>query len=207
MKREYLKELGIEDEAIDKILAENGKDIEREKQKTENAKADADSLRGQLADRDKDLEELRKNVGDADAIKAEMQKLQTKYDTDTQAYKAQLAERDYSAAASAAITGSNVKFSSKGAEKAFMADLMAKKLEMKDGQLAGFDDFLKGWKENDPGSFVVEGGRPSFGRPVGGNGGGKPSENIGITLAKSIGANAAQNNKAYTDVLSQYKGD
>lgn len=207
MKREYLKELGIEDEAIDKILAENGKDIEREKQKTENAKADADGLRDQLADRDNDLEELRKNAGDADAIKAEMQKLQTKYDTDTQAYKAQLADRDYSAAASAAISGSNVKFSSKGAEKAFMADLMAKKLEMKNGQLTGFDDFLKGWKENDPGSFVVEGSRPSFGRPVGGNGGGKPNENIGITLAKSIGANAAQNSKAYTDVLSRYKGD
>ena len=28
MKREFLKELGIEDEVIDKIMDENGKDIE-----------------------------------------------------------------------------------------------------------------------------------------------------------------------------------
>ena len=41
MKREYLKELGLEDEIIDKVLAENGKDIEREKGKAEAAKADA----------------------------------------------------------------------------------------------------------------------------------------------------------------------
>ena len=57
MKREYLKELGLEDEIIDKVLAENGKDIEREKGKAEAAKADAENLKTQLADRDKDLEE------------------------------------------------------------------------------------------------------------------------------------------------------
>ena len=74
MKREYLIELGLEDEIIDKVLAENGKDIEREKGKAEAAKADAENLKTQLADRDKDLEELKKNVGSADEIKAQMMK-------------------------------------------------------------------------------------------------------------------------------------
>ncbi len=31
MKREFLKNLGLEDEVIDKIMAENGKDIEKAK--------------------------------------------------------------------------------------------------------------------------------------------------------------------------------
>lgn len=208
MKREYLKELGLEDEIIDKVLAENGKDIEREKGKAEAAKADAENLKTQLADRDKDLEELKKNAGSADEIKAQMDELKAKYDKDTEAYKAQIAERDYSAAASAAITGANVKFSSKGAEKAFRDELKAKGLPLKDGALEGFDDFLKAQREDDPGAFASDKPTPSFGRPVGAGGknnGG--TENIGIALAKSIGAATAQNNKTYSDVLSQYKGE
>ena len=200
MKREYLKELGLEDEIIDKVLAENGKDIEREKGKAEAAKADAENLKTQLADRDKDLEELKKNVGSADELKA-------KYDKDTEAYKAQIAERDYSAAASAAITGANVKFSSKGAERAFRDELKAKGLTLKDGALEGFDDFLKAQREADPGAFASDKPTPSFGRPVGAGGKDNGTENIGIALAKSIGAATAQNNKTYSDVLSQYKGE
>ena len=207
MKREYLKELGLEDEIIDKVLAENGKDIEREKGKVEAAKADAENLKTQLADRDKDLEELKKNAGSADEIKAQMDELKAKYDKDTEAYKAQIAERDYSAAASAAITGANVKFSSKGAERAFRGELKAKGLTLKDGALEGFDDFLKAQREADPGAFASDKPTPSFGRPVGAGGKEKGTENIGIALAKSIGAATAQNNKTYSDVLSQYKGE
>ena len=33
MKREFLKELGLTDEQIDKIMAENGGDIQREQDK------------------------------------------------------------------------------------------------------------------------------------------------------------------------------
>jgi hypothetical protein len=33
MKREFLEELGVEKEVIDKIMAENGKDINAEKSK------------------------------------------------------------------------------------------------------------------------------------------------------------------------------
>ena len=197
MKREYLKELGLEDEIIDKVLAENGKDIEREKGKAEAAKADAENLKTQLADRDKDLEELKKNAGSADEIKAQMDELKAKYDKDTESFKAQIAERDYSAAASAAITGANVKFSSKGAERAFRDELKAKGLTLKDGALEGFDDFLKAQREADPGAFA----------PVGAGGKDNGTENIGIALAKSIGAATAQNNKTYSDVLSQYKGE
>jgi hypothetical protein len=214
MKREYLKELGLEDEIIDKVLAENGKDIEREKGKAEAAKADAEAakadaenLKTQLADRDKDLEELKKNAGSADEIKAQMDELKAKYDKDTEAYKSQIAERDYSAAASAAITGANVKFSSKGAERAFRDELKAKGLTLKDGALEGFDDFLKAQREADPGAFASHKPTPSFGRPVGAGGKDNGTENIGIALAKSIGAATAQNNKTYSDVLSQYKGE
>ena len=90
MKREYLKELGLEDEIIDKVLTENGKDIEREKGKAEAAKADTENLKTQLADRDKDLEELKKNAGSADEIKARMDELKAKISTQDQRVKSAL---------------------------------------------------------------------------------------------------------------------
>ena len=41
MKRSFLGDLGLEKEVVDKIMAENGKDIE-------NAKADYDELKAEL---------------------------------------------------------------------------------------------------------------------------------------------------------------
>lgn len=40
MKREFLKELGLTDEQIDKIMAENGKDIEKYKTLAETKEAE-----------------------------------------------------------------------------------------------------------------------------------------------------------------------
>ena len=47
MKREFLEGLGLEKEVIDKVMAENGKDIEAEKTKTKNAEADRDRYKEQ----------------------------------------------------------------------------------------------------------------------------------------------------------------
>ena len=43
MKRSFLKELGLEDEVIDKIMAENGKDIEAHKSNGDKLTADLDA--------------------------------------------------------------------------------------------------------------------------------------------------------------------
>lgn len=66
MKREMLKELGLEDEAINQIMAENGKDIEKAK----SAFADYEDIKSQLENANKKIE----SFGDVDAIKSEVQK-------------------------------------------------------------------------------------------------------------------------------------
>lgn len=48
MKREFLEGLKLEKDTIDAIMAENGKDIEREKAKTEEEKTQKDLLDRQL---------------------------------------------------------------------------------------------------------------------------------------------------------------
>ena len=52
------------------------------------------------------------------------------------------------------------------AEKAFIADLTANKLEMKDGTLTGFDDYCKKQQESDPAAFQSEKPAPTFANPI-----------------------------------------
>ena len=186
MKREFLEALNIDNETVDKILDENSRDIGREKQKTDQLKDDLAKVQEQLAQRDKDMEDLKKSAADVEGIKKQLDELQGKYNTETEQYKAQIAERDYSDAMTRMISEKGVKFSSKAAEKAFLADLKAKALELKDGSLdgSGFDDFLKSQKESDPAAFEAEKPAPTFVKPTGAGG---PPEHV------SAAAQAARN--------------
>lgn len=194
MKREFLEGLGLDKDAVDKILDENSRDIGREKQKADQAKEDLTAARQQLADRDKDIEELKKSSGDAEGIRKQLEDLQGKYTKDTEDYKAQLADRDYSDAVQRAISEKGIKFSSKAAERAYIADLKAKRLELKDGVLTGFDDWHKGQTEADPSAFQPDKPAPTFAKPVG-TGGAPAGEGKGAMYAKQFNAQYAQTKK------------
>ena len=120
----------------------------------------------QLTQRDKDIEDLKKNAGDADDLKTKLDTLQKKYDTDTAEFQSKLDARDYADAVRAGIAAKGIKFTSKAAEKAFIADLTANKLEMKDGTLTGFDDYCKKQQESDPAAFQSEKPAPTFANPI-----------------------------------------
>lgn len=206
MKRDFLEGLGLEKEAIDKIMAENGADLEREKAKTTTAKADLADAQAKLNTANTELETLKKANGDIAAVQQQLSELQTKYDTDTTALKGQIADRDYSDAISKAIAEKGLKFSSKAAEKAFIADLMDNRLEVKDGVPSGFDERVKAHREADPDAFAPDKPAPSFGtRPVGGGG---QHQTTGETLAEQLGKASAEQSKAANNIISGYlKGE
>lgn len=77
MKREFLKELGLADDAIEKIMAENGKDINELKTAGATAQTTIADLQKQISDRDKQLETLKKSSGDNEALQAQITELQT----------------------------------------------------------------------------------------------------------------------------------
>ena len=56
MKRSFLKELGIESEVIDKIMSENGKDIETYKTKLEDYVEEVKELKAGKVDVSKEIE-------------------------------------------------------------------------------------------------------------------------------------------------------
>lgn len=86
MKREFLKELGLTDEQIDKIMAENGKDIENAKgdlaekeTELETKTKEVESLQGQLDTANKEIESYKEM--DIESIKAAADDYKIKYET------------------------------------------------------------------------------------------------------------------------------
>lgn len=98
MKREQLKEWGLTDDQIDKIMAENGRDIEKHKTAAEEAQAAADGLTEQLKGRDEQLKELQKNAGDNADLKAQIEELQKANKEQKAAFDEQLAQQRFQAA-------------------------------------------------------------------------------------------------------------
>lgn len=174
MKREFLEGLGLEKETIDKIMAENGADLEREKAKTTAAKADLADAQGKLTAAQTELDGLKKSNGDIAAVQKQLTDLQAKYDKDTGDLRTQLADRDYTDAIARGISGKGLKFSSKSARQAFEAALKEKKLELKDGELSGLDDFIKVQKESDPDAFAPDKPAPRIVIGLGGGNGQPP---------------------------------
>ena len=57
---------------------------------------------------------------------------------------------------------SGLKFSSESARKAFLAEAKAQNFAMKDGEILGFDDYVKAFKESDPSAILPAGGIARF---------------------------------------------
>ena len=145
MKTEDLKSHGLTDEQIAFVMAENGKDVKREKDKADNYKSQLDTANETLKGFEgKDFDKLTKERDD----------WKEKFSTAKSEYEEKLKAIDFGKALDNAVK--DLKFTSNSAKKAFVSDIRDKKLEVKDGKLAGFDDFLKTYKENDSGAFVDE---------------------------------------------------
>ena len=78
MNREFLKGLGLEDEAIDKIMAENGKDIEKFKSESKTKETELASVQKQLEDANKEIESFKGM--DVEAIKKAADDYKAKYE-------------------------------------------------------------------------------------------------------------------------------
>lgn len=84
MKRDFLKNLGLSQEQIDKVMEENGNDINHEKQKSEEIKKQAQALEEQL-------EKANDTISKWNQLEPE--KLQEQLAAITQAYEQEKADR------------------------------------------------------------------------------------------------------------------
>lgn len=101
MERKFLEELGLEKEAIDKIMAQHGRDIESHKSAAETAAKDRDNYKGQL---DAVSGKLKAFDGvDIDALRGEVDALKRDIAAKEADFQGQLADRDFQALLTAGI--------------------------------------------------------------------------------------------------------
>lgn len=134
-------------------------------------KATIDQLQQTIKDREKDIRDIKKQLGDAStdadkltALQADLDTLQTKYTTDTQAFEARLAKQAYEFAVKE-FAGTK-KFTSKAAKREFINSMVAKDLKMEGDTIIGADDFVKAYATENEDSFVKEDKKPDPKNPT-----------------------------------------
>lgn len=161
MKTDFLKGLGLEQDVIDKIMAENGKDIAAEKAKTTKAEGERDKYKGQLETATESLEKF-KDV-DPTAMQGEIDKLNQQLKDKDAEYAAKEADRIFSDTIKEAI-----KTAGGRNEKAVMAMLDMDALKDSKNQSEDIKKALETVKESDAYLF---GSDEPFKNPVGATGG------------------------------------
>ncbi|EAK9744042.1 scaffolding protein [Listeria monocytogenes] len=151
MERDFLKELGLEKETIDSIMAEHGKSIQNEKDKVTSAEAERDGLKSQLAQRDDDIEALKTDSGTSKSLKTQLETLQDNYETLKKDSEAKLVETRKGAALDLALANAKARN-----PKAVKALLDNDKLELTDEGLKGLDEQLGVLQESDAYLFAQE---------------------------------------------------
>ncbi|MDU5681004.1 MAG: hypothetical protein E6005_03840 [Peptostreptococcus sp.] len=146
MKREFLKNLELEDDVIDKIMAEHGKTTKKYLDKIDAKDTELGTLQGEL----KDVNDKLKSFDgiDIDKLKSEAEDWKGKYEgvlTDN-------AINDYF---------KDTKFTSDLARKATIAEFKEQKFELKDGKFTGADEFMEKFKKENETAFVKDGAEPN----------------------------------------------
>lgn len=156
MKTEDLKAMGLTDEQISKVMAENGKDVNAAKADAENLKSEVASLKSQLssledgvAQRDKQLEALKKI--DAEGLKAEIEKLQNENKATQEKYESDMKQVRIDSAVEKALIVSKAKNI-----KAVKALLDLEKAELDGDIIKGLDEQLKKLKQSEDSKFLFD---------------------------------------------------
>ncbi|MHA6258348.1 phage scaffolding protein [Sporosarcina sp. CAU 1771] len=152
MNREFLKGLGLDDEAVNKAMAEHGKAIESQKSKVAELQASNEDLAGQLTQRDSDLKELQGKAKGNEELQTQLTELQSKYDTEKTEFATRLKDTQLSGALKLALAG-----------KVHDADLVAGLIDKatielgEEGNITkGLDEQIKTLQESKSFLFVPE---------------------------------------------------
>lgn len=145
MERKFLEELGLEKEAIDKVMLEHGKtvnDTKKKADKVDGLESQITDLTGQLKDRDTQLEDLKKV--DAKALQKTIDELQESNKNKDTEYQEKLDKQAKEFAIESALRDAKALNT-----KAVKALLDTDSIKLDGETLLGLDDQLKTLQESD----------------------------------------------------------
>lgn len=160
MLKEILKKHGIEDSSIQEILKsmEESKvyitkeqNIDERYSKLKSQKSELDKI---VADRDKQLEELKKNNSNNLELLKQIEDLKALNETSRTDYESKISKMEFDFALDKALSGAKCKNN-----KALKALLNMENLELKDGSINGLKEQLESLREND--SYLFEDTMPT----------------------------------------------
>lgn len=197
MKREFLKELGLTDEQIDKVMAENGKDIENAKGNTtelqtelKTKETELETLQEQLKNANKQIEEFKDM--DIDAIQKAADDYKEKYETAKTEAEEELEKIKFEYALDKALGDAKAKNT-----KAVKALLELDNLKMTDEKILGLDEQLESIKKENDFLFEYEQQTPTFVLPGNNLKGDENEVSIGAKLAKNVMEQSAEKQDSY----------
>ena len=152
MKREFLQELGLDKDVIDKIMAENGNDVNTAKADAAKKEDEIQTLRTQLEGANKQIESFKGM--DVAAIQKAADEYKAKFEQAEKEAADKIAKLEFSHALEGALSGAKARNA-----KAVRALLDESKLSYKDGALEGLEEQLKGVREQNPYLFDDENGK------------------------------------------------
>lgn len=152
MKTEDLKNLGLAEEQISFVMAENGKDVNKAKKDFDTVSADRDNWKNQAETAQNTLTKF--DGIDPEKIDSEIADWKKKAKDAEEMYTAKIREREFEDALKTELD--NVKFSSEAAKRSVMTDIKAAGLKLIDGKILGLKDLLEQMKEKDASAFVDE---------------------------------------------------
>ena len=145
-----LKELGLPDEQISAVMAENGRDLEKVKTKLTAAETARDEYKEQLEAANTTIQSYKDM--DIEGIKQSASDWEKKYNDDLKAMQDKLEGQAYDFALKEYVSG--YQFTSDLVKEAVIAQLKAQGFKLNDGKFLGADDFMKQLKEANPSAFA-----------------------------------------------------
>lgn len=191
MKRDFLKNLGIEDkDLIDKILDENSSDIGRAKGDLDNYKTQVSDLKNQLSEKDTEITTLKEKADKVDGLNQQIAQLTADKTQLTNDLNTKVSAIQKSHAIEGGIRDAKAKN-----VKAVMALLDMDKITFADGQLSGLSEQLETLQKGEDTSFLftnthqAPSGTNLNNPPA--NGGNNPPTTNGLAgaIAKALGGN------------------
>lgn len=201
MKRSFLKELGLDSEIIDKIMAENGKDIEKYKTDIEDYIEEIKDLKAGKVDVSKEIEKAIKEK--EEEYKERFEKAD-KYDSvfkELETLKKDNADKEYIKKVEKFFEENKIGFTSSIAKEAILNKFKEKDFKLKEDKFGeDASKFIKELQESNKDAFKElekdDSNKNQYTYiPKGGNTNTGKAESLGERLAKqSIESNASNHN-------------
>lgn len=151
MKKEQLANIGLTEDQISQVFALYGTSVQKFKDDVASKESELESVRGQLTQRDKDLNDLKKKGADVEDIQQKLEDLQAKYKQDTEALEMKLADENKSRLIDAELAKAGVRDA-----EIFEKILNKDEISVKDGKLIGLTEQIEAQRAKSPYLFNGE---------------------------------------------------